>query len=268
LLIATLLAVLLAAAAAVLIDDARAMRMSSSEAQRLEQARFQAESLSDAALVFLDSTLGATLNGAQLELPALLGPGRVRAQEASGLVDLNTSPPDRFAALLMALGIEVDEANTLADRIVDWRDEDDLRHVLGAEAPDYAAAGLPAPENRPFAQELEVGQVMGVSQPLAKCLSHFLTVHSNWTYVDIANAPEPIRRTFELATHGHSAVQGPPFGRVVILTAEAPISERAVYRLTRWVRLTGSADEPVLIHRASAELARAGEVVPASCAAL
>jgi type II secretory pathway component PulK len=269
LLIATLIAVLLATAAAVLIDEARAMRMASSEALRLERARFQAESLSDAALVTLDAGLGGTLDGRRMDLPDALGAGEVRAQEAGGLVDLNAAPPGELAKLLVALGLDADQANTLADRIADWRDEDDLRHLLGAEAPEYRTAHLPAPENRPFTQELEVARVMGVSASLAHCLGPYLTVHSSQSYVDVGSAPTLLRETFALATQaGGSSPAGPPLGRVVILTAEAPISERAVYRLTRWVRLTGDANAPVLIHRAQADLAPAHETATASCASL
>ncbi|MBL8551354.1 MAG: general secretion pathway protein GspK [Hyphomonadaceae bacterium] len=267
LLLATLIAALLATAAAILIDQARGVRAATGEGGRLEASRMQAMALSEAALVALDSGEALALDGGALALPQQVGAGAVRLQEASGLVDLNTAPPDRLSALFVALGVARERAEALADRIADWRDTDDLKRLHGAEEADYLAADLWPPANRPFELEIEIARVLGVSQQLADCLAPYLTVDASWSYVDIAHSPPPIRNAFLHATHGAPVASiGAPIGQVVLITAEAPISDRAVYRLMRWVRLTGDPARPALVHRARAEIARANAPVLQSCA--
>ena len=48
---------------------------------------------------------------------------------------------------------------------------------------------------------------------------------------------------------------GAPLGRVIALTAEAPLSDHAVLRRTLWLRLTGDPSRPVMVHRAEQGLA-------------
>jgi Type II secretion system (T2SS), protein K len=60
-----------------------------------------------------------------------------------------------------------DEAEQLADAILDWRDPDDLTRTNGAEADDYEAQGLDyGPSNGPFNMLTELLLVRGVTREL------------------------------------------------------------------------------------------------------
>lgn len=64
--------------------------------------------------------------------------------DENGKINLNLADVALLSAFLKALGEDEAQARQLAGAIVDWRDEDSLLQPGGgAEAPDYAAAGLP-----------------------------------------------------------------------------------------------------------------------------
>jgi len=70
-----------------------------------------------------------------------------RFQDARGLLTLNAPQRGRIVAMLMGAGASFDQANSMFDVLLDYTDADSLRRLNGAEAPDYAAAGLPPPRN-------------------------------------------------------------------------------------------------------------------------
>ncbi|HSA79780.1 MAG TPA: hypothetical protein VLE23_03095, partial [Geminicoccaceae bacterium] len=120
------------------------------------------------------------------------GEGRVRVTIADedGKVDLNAAPPELLAGLLHQLGLEEDAADALADRIVDFRDEDDEPRPEGAEDPDYFAAGRDlGAQDRPFAVEGELLQVLGMSRDLYQRMRPYITVFSGAEAVDPLRAP-------------------------------------------------------------------------------
>ena len=121
-----------------------------------------------------------------------LGEGEVRVTIADedGKVDLNAAPPELLAGLLHQLGLEEDAAAALADRIVDFRDEDDEPRPEGAEDPDYFAAGRDlGAQDRPFAVESELLQVLGISRELYERMQPYITVFSGAEAVDPLRAP-------------------------------------------------------------------------------
>jgi general secretion pathway protein K len=100
-------------------------------------------------------------------------------------VDLNVADANVLTALLMVLGVADDEAAALADRILDWRDPDDLTALNGAEDPDYAAEGLPyGAKDGPFTSVEELRQVMGVAPDLYRRLAPEVTVDAGGAQVD------------------------------------------------------------------------------------
>lgn len=257
LLTAALVATLLATAAIVLIVSVRGAQASASEAVRLEQARMQSETLTQTALVLLDSgALTTPLNGARIALPEAVGEGEVRIQDSAGLLDLNRASADQFAALFAALGANADEARRFGDSVADWRDSDDLKRPFGAETEDYVAARKPPPANRDFEIETELALVLGMSQAMADCALGLVSVHSGLAAPDLGAAPALLRQALRAGpAPASSSALGAPLGRVLIVTAEAPLSLHAVLRSRRWVRLTGDPNRPVLTHRAQMEFA-------------
>lgn len=103
--------------------------------------------------------------------------------EASRL-DLNQATQDQLAALIEFAQGEAgyDEAarDALADAIVDWRDEDNLTSLNGAEDGDYEAAGLSyGAADGPFRSVEELREVLGMTRELYQRLAPDLTVHND-----------------------------------------------------------------------------------------
>ena len=116
-----------------------------------------------------------------------LGEGEVQIQieDEDAKIDLNGAPRELFQGLLSALGEAPDEADALADRILDYRDDDSDPEPLGAEDEDYFAAGLAAgAADRPFTTESELLNVLGMSQALYERMRRYVTVYSGAEGVD------------------------------------------------------------------------------------
>nr|WP_242467550.1 type II secretion system protein GspK [Thiocapsa imhoffii] len=92
---------------------------------------------------------------------------RIRVFNESSRIDLNEASPELLSALLTVLGVAEGEAVALAAAMVDWRDEDDLALLHGAEAAEYRqqerAVG---PKNAPFMVVEELLQVLGMTPEL------------------------------------------------------------------------------------------------------
>lgn len=100
-------------------------------------------------------------------------------------IDLNEAPPELLAALLVALEVPEDEAAAIADAIVDWRDEDDLEQLNGAEDGDYEDANrVVGAKDEPFAAIEELQQVLGVDRELYLRLAPELTVDAGGANLD------------------------------------------------------------------------------------
>jgi len=93
--------------------------------------------------------------------PYRLGPGYVSLFDQSGLVSLNAPFPDAVERLLAVLGVPEDRHGPLLATLTDFVDTDDLLSVGGAEAADYARAGLAPPPNAPLRSVGEARLVMG-----------------------------------------------------------------------------------------------------------
>lgn len=130
---------------------------------------------------------------------------RIRVENEFGKLDLNFCAPSLLKRLITGLGVQSDAADHLVDSIEDFRDRDDLRRPNGAEAADYAAAGLPyGPKNGPFDSVEELKQVLGMTPALYARLSPYLTVFSGRGYVDTAAASPGLVRLL-----GTRAGEGP-----------------------------------------------------------
>jgi general secretion pathway protein K len=249
--VAALTAALLATTAGLLLIETRTARAASGESTRFAVAEHEAERLLALAVVRLDS--GERLPAQGVLFTTEEG-ARVLRQDASGLVDANAASPERLAALLVGVGASTERAAELADRIADWRDEDNLRRVNGAESADYVQGGLSPPGNRRFETEGELSAVMGMTPELLRCVLPYLTTYSGQAEIDAAAAPPQLAALLGLQPAERAQAEA-PLGRVVALIAEAPISNEAAIRRTLWLRLTGDPAGPVLTHRAQQELA-------------
>jgi len=107
------------------------------------------------------------------------GTAELTITDENGKVDINLASENLLSRLLQALGLPMPDANALAAAIVDYRDEDDLKLLNGAEAIDYAMAGLDwGPRNGPFESVEELQQVYGMLPDTYRLLQPLVTIHS------------------------------------------------------------------------------------------
>lgn len=112
----------------------------------------------------------------------------VRVQSESGRIDINRAPRELLIGLFAQLFDDTD-AQTLADRVIDWRDRDDRPEPEGAEKADYFRAGYSyEPANSAFYSVDELSQVMGFSNSMVALARPYLTVHSRQPRVNAISA--------------------------------------------------------------------------------
>ena len=118
----------------------------------------------------------------------------IKVLDENGKINLNLTDVTLLTAFLKALGEDEGAARQLAGAIVDWRDEDSLLQPGGgAEAPDYAAAGLPyGPRNKRFETLGELQRVLGMRGPLYKAMLPHLTLYSRQARPDPQFASAPV----------------------------------------------------------------------------
>ncbi len=104
----------------------------------------------DVRLIQLDGTPYATANGLQIAL-----------QDEAGLINLDTLPVRDLPRLFVQFGIAPAPAATMAARLADYVDHDDLVRDQGAEADAYTRAGLPPPPNQRLRSRADVLGVIG-----------------------------------------------------------------------------------------------------------
>ena len=85
----------------------------------------------------------------------------IRVQDSRGLINLNAVDAETLARLLAPYGVNYSESARLADTLADYIDDDSLRRLNGAEAPEYRAANLPEPRNAPLVSTAELRRIIG-----------------------------------------------------------------------------------------------------------
>jgi general secretion pathway protein K len=114
---------------------------------------------------------------------------RITLQDEAGKIDLNAAPDELLAGIFAVLGVGSDESARLVDAIADWKDEDDLRRLNGAERDDYRRAGLAwVPRNGPFEAVDELRLVFGMTPALYARAAPLLTIYSQNARVNPATA--------------------------------------------------------------------------------
>lgn len=114
----------------------------------------------------------------------------VSATDERGKLDINATDELTMTNMFVGHGMEPDQAELLAAAVMDWRDEDELERVNGAEEDAYLAAGLEmGPANRPFMMPEELLQVIGMEYELFRMLEPGITVFSRAGEPNPAFAP-------------------------------------------------------------------------------
>ena len=157
------------------------------------QARLSAEAAINLAVLALrdpedETRMLADGRAYQTEIDGILV--EVRAIDERGKLDINATDELTLANLFTGNGMEPDRAELLAAAVMDWRDEDELERVNGAEEDAYLAAGLEmGPANRAFMMTEELLQVIGMEYELYRKLEPGITVFSRAGEPDPAFAP-------------------------------------------------------------------------------
>lgn len=135
-----------------------------------------------------------------------------RVTDESGKIDINALT-DKTGILLNNLlrnfGSSEEEANTIVDSILDWKDTDDAHRLHGAENNYYMS--LPAPyraRNAGFETLEELILVKGMTRDVLygdetrKGIIHFITVHSGAAGINMNTAPKEVLMAVPSMTEG------------------------------------------------------------------
>ncbi len=119
--------------------------------------------------------------------------------DESGKIDVNSASEQTLRTVLGKLmGGDEMAATSLMDKILDWRDSDDMKRANGAEAKDYQAEGKAhVPQNKNFQSLEELQMVMGMSPALYRKLEPLLTIYTGQDGINPQKAPgEALRLLF------------------------------------------------------------------------
>jgi len=126
----------------------------------------------------------------------------VRIIDESGKLDINTVNDVVLKNLLINIGVQEEEVDTIVDSIMDWKDPDDLHRLHGAESDYYMS--LPNPynaKNANFDTVEELLLVKGVTPEILygsasdgekRGIIDFLTVNSNRSRINVNAAPKEV----------------------------------------------------------------------------
>jgi len=115
---------------------------------------------------------------------------RVEIYDESGKLDLNAAPTELLDALLEPVVDDDRSRSALVAAIEDWRDEDDLVRLNGAEEEEYLAAGRESgPANRRFREVDEVMSVLGMTADIYRHIRPNLTVLTGGRTINPQVAP-------------------------------------------------------------------------------
>lgn len=122
------------------------------------------------------------LDGAKIE---------IKVTDESGKIDLNRANEELLVGLFASVGMEFDEALSLVDKVMDWKDADEEIRLNGAEDQDYFAAGYAhGAKDAPFDTVPELVQVMDIDYDLYLKLEPAITVYSGRNNINLAFAPK------------------------------------------------------------------------------
>ncbi len=124
-----------------------------------------------------------------------------RIRDERGRVDLNRAPPELLRGVFLAAGVDFDTSDALADAVLDWRDEDQLRRLHGAEDDDYRRAGLRyEAKDAPFDSVDELQQVLGMTEAIYRKVREGFTVYTEAANINPVAAPRLVLEAIPGAT--------------------------------------------------------------------
>jgi general secretion pathway protein K len=118
---------------------------------------------------------------------------RIRIFSEQGKIDINKANEALLMKMMASTSEELDKQQELVSAIIDWRDNDDLVHINGAEKQQYEDAGLAyQPANKDFQIIEEIQMVLGMNDTIFQQIKPLITVYSGNTKVDLKVASEEV----------------------------------------------------------------------------
>jgi general secretion pathway protein K len=116
----------------------------------------------------------------------------VTLRDATAVLNVNRADEAQIRDLLLALRIDARVAGSIAQAILDWRDEDSLRRVNGAEREGYVLENRALmPRNGPFVDADEIRHVMGMNEALFARIRPYIGTEGSGR-VNLNTAPAPV----------------------------------------------------------------------------
>jgi general secretion pathway protein K len=113
--------------------------------------------------------------------------------DEGGKIDINAAQEQTLRSLFKLASMNDDQAAELTDRILDWRDPDDLKRANGAEAEDYQSNKMQAPpQNRNFLILDELRSVLGVTPDLYRKMETWFTLYTGMNGMNPAKASREV----------------------------------------------------------------------------
>jgi general secretion pathway protein K len=118
---------------------------------------------------------------------------RLRLLSETGKIDINKSALPLLQGLMAHAPVEEEQQAKLIGAIVDWRDQDDLISLEGAEKKEYKDAGLKyQPRNKPFQTLEELQMVLGMDERVFNWIEPLITVNSGQAQVNLKQASRKV----------------------------------------------------------------------------
>lgn len=200
---------------------------------------------------------------------------RLRLLAENGKIDINYAEQKLLESLMASAPLSDSKQQTqLVSAILDWRDEDDLIHIEGAEKKEYRDAGLNyQPRNKPFQSIGELQLVLGMDEAIYKWLEPLVTVYSGQPTVNLQQATKEVLQVLPdldasliedyIAARLASAKQdlpAPPFpatglaqtaqggqSQVFTVTSEVLLDDGATATLSAVIQSAPSATAPFIV---------------------
>ncbi len=121
---------------------------------------------------------------------------RVRLLSEAGKIDINKADQTVLQGLMSFAPVDEEQQSRLVSAIIDWRDQDDLVQLNGAEKKEYQAAGLNyQPRNKPFQSIEELQLVLGMNESVFLWIEPLVTVFSGQSQVTVQLAAKEVLQT-------------------------------------------------------------------------
>jgi general secretion pathway protein K len=120
---------------------------------------------------------------------------RIQMQSETGKIDVNHADQILLQAMMSHAPVDVERQTKIVNAIQDWRDEDDLIRIDGAENKEYQDAGLRyRPRNQAFQSIEELQLVLGMDEQIFNWMEPLVTIYSGQAQVNLAQASDNVLR--------------------------------------------------------------------------